>query len=113
MERTTGLVTPQQFLPELFQVTRVNHLQNKSEEFNLITEPQWRKVAQELALSPQELRVCQFVFKCKTRQEMAEAMGIKDRTVRTYLEQIHIKLSVTTRVGIALRIVETRDAIAK
>ena len=79
--------------------------------FRLLTDDQWQQVAEKLGLTDRERDVCALLFQCLTRREIAEQLGIKDRTVRGYMEQIHIKLNVNNRVGIVLRIIETRDSL--
>lgn len=49
------------------------------------------------------------LFEGKTRGEVADELGIKNRTVRQYVEQLHTKLQVNSRVGLVLRIIQVRD----
>ena len=44
-----------------------------------------------------------------TRSLIGDKLGIKDRTVRQYLEQLHLKLRVNNRVSLVLRIIQVRD----
>ena len=79
----------------------------------LLNTQQWKLVAEELGLTVREREVCELLFQCLTRREIAERLEIKDRTVRSYMEQIHAKLSVKNRVGIVLRVIEVRDSLEK
>ena len=77
--------------------------------FHSLTSNQWDQVAKRLRLTPREREVCELLFQCKTRRETAEHLGISERTVRGYMEQLHTKLAVNCRVGVVLRIIQVRD----
>ena len=79
----------------------------------LLNTQQWKLVAEELGLTDREREVCELLFQCLTRRAIAERLGIKDRTVRSHMEQIHAKLRVKNRVGIVLRVIEVRDSLEK
>ena len=78
--------------------------------FNLLSAEEWRQVSEWFGLTCREQEVCKLLFQCLTRREIAAELGIKERTVRGYMEQIHIKLNGKSRVGVVLRIIEARDA---
>lgn len=80
---------------------------------DMLTESQWTITAQSLKLTKREQQVCQKLFDGNTRNEIAEKLGIKSRTVRHYMEHIHEKLCVSNRVGVVLRIIQMRDQIEK
>lgn len=48
-------------------------------------------------LSPQEQRVLALVSEGKTNKEIAEAMGLSDKTVKNYMSHVFQKLQVTRR----------------
>lgn len=77
----------------------------------MLTNSQWTITAQTLRLTKRETQVCQKLFDGITRNEIAEHLGIKPRTVRHYMEHIHEKLAVCNRVGVVLRIIQLRDQI--
>ena len=79
----------------------------------MLTEAQWTITAQSLKLTKREQQVCQKLFDGHTRNEIAEKLGIKSRTVRHYMEHIHEKLAVSNRVGVVLRIIQMRDQLDK
>lgn len=79
--------------------------------FNLMTMRQWEFVAEKFDLTARQVDVCERLLQCLTREQIARQLGIKDRTVRSYMEQIHVKLNVKNRVGIVLRIIEARDSL--
>ena len=72
---------------------------------------QWTVAAQKLRLTNREKEVCKELFDGHTRNEIADHLGIKARTVRHYMEHIHQKLAVSNRVGVVLRIIQIRDQI--
>ncbi len=80
---------------------------------HLIEDLQWRKIAFLLGISEREEQVCRLLFEGITREEIAEKMDIKVRTVRHYLERLHSKLRVSNRVALVLRIIQVRDALAE
>ena len=78
----------------------------------LVSPDQWEQIALLLKLSEREQQVCRLLMDGHTRLSIASQLGIKGRTVRQYLEQIHVKLRVNNRVGLVLRIIQVRDSIA-
>jgi len=97
-QRTTTMMKPK-ILPMLFS--------DVGKE--MLTQEQWKVMAQSFRLTARERQVCEQLFDGSTRNEIAESLGIKPRTVRHYMENIHGKLSVRNRVAVVLRIVENRD----
>ena len=77
----------------------------------MLTTSQWDVTADKLRLTRREKEVCKELFEGNTRNEIAEHLGIKPRTVRHYMEHIHQKLAVSNRVGVVLRIIQIRDMI--
>lgn len=80
---------------------------------HLINSKQWKKIAFLLGISEREEQVCRLLFEGITREEIAEKMDIKVRTVRHYLERLHTKLRVSNRVALVLRIIQVRDALSE
>jgi len=78
---------------------------------NLISDAQWKKVSYILAMSEREQEVCRLLFEGITREEIAGQLDIKVRTVRHYLERLHVKLRVNNRVALVLRIIQVRDSL--
>ena len=75
----------------------------------LIEPSEWPAIASELGLTTREWQVMILLFQGKTREAIAGELRIKTRTVRQYVEQLHVKLEVQDRVELVLRIVECRD----
>jgi DNA-binding CsgD family transcriptional regulator len=80
---------------------------------HLITDIQWKKISFLLGISEREQEVCRLLFEGITREEIANKMDIKVRTVRHYLERLHTKLRVNNRVALVLRIIQVRDALSR
>ena len=78
---------------------------------DLISDNEWKKISYLLGISEREQEVCRLLFQGITREDIAEKMGIKVRTVRHYLERLHTKLRVNNRVALVLRIIQVRDAL--
>lgn len=54
-----------------------------------------------LLLSPQERKIPPLVADGKTNKEIAEILGLSDKTVKNYLSNIYLKLQVTCRSQLA------------
>ncbi|MDQ4075424.1 MAG: response regulator transcription factor, partial [Chloroflexota bacterium] len=59
------------------------------------------------SLSEQELTMLRLLVAGRTDQEIGEAMGFAERTVRYHLRNIYDKLSVNTRIEAAVRAVQS------
>jgi len=56
---------------------------------------------QSITLSPQERRILPLVADGKTNKEIANALGLSDKTIKSYLSNIFEKLQVTSRAQAA------------
>lgn len=74
----------------------------------LMPEAKWCVVAEIAGLTPRELQVAKLLFRGLTRQQIANELSVKIRTVRHHLESLHEKLHVSNRVGVVLRIIQIR-----
>jgi DNA-binding NarL/FixJ family response regulator len=70
----------------------------------LLTAGEWEEVVRELRLSPQQVRIVQFIFQGKRDKEIAAVMGLNIWTVRTHLTRIFVRLDIGDRVALVLRI---------
>jgi DNA-binding NarL/FixJ family response regulator len=86
---------------------------NEKMELNLVSASQWEAIAKAAELSQRELEIIQLLFQQKTRDGIAEKLGLKSRIVRQYMERIHTKLQVHGRIGVVLRIIQIRDTLPK
>jgi DNA-binding NarL/FixJ family response regulator len=53
-------------------------------------------------LSPQERRILPLVADGKTNKEIADTLGLSDKTIKSYLSNIFEKLQVTRRAQVAV-----------
>jgi DNA-binding CsgD family transcriptional regulator len=70
----------------------------------LLTMREWRKLARALNLSPRELQIAKHVVRDDTEHDIAEELGISPHTVHTYLDRLHHKLGVGSRVQLVVRL---------
>ena len=77
----------------------------------MVSEFQWQSIAQLAQLTCRELQVCKLLFAGYTRQEVADELGIKNRTSRKFAEQLHEKLQVSNRASLVLRVIQVRDRV--
>jgi len=87
-------------------------LKGQSPGQHQLSNQQWSDVCREMKMSLREQLVCKLLFDGLTRQKIAEQMEISNRTVRHHMEQIHVKLDVSNRVGVVLRIIQLRDLLS-
>ena len=78
----------------------------------LLSSGQWDKLSLLMKLSGSEREVCRLMMDGHTRISIASHLGIKVRAVRQHLEHLHLKLRVTNRVGLVLRVIQIRDSFA-
>lgn len=64
----------------------------------------WQVVGGLLDLSPREAQIVRGIFEDKKELTIAGELGISRGTVHTYLERIYHKLSVSSRVGVVVRV---------
>jgi DNA-binding CsgD family transcriptional regulator len=57
-----------------------------------------------LALSPQELRIVQFVFQWRTRRWMSHKLKISPHTVHAHFRRLYQKLDVADEPELILRV---------
>lgn len=73
----------------------------------------WRRVFAALALSARERQLVCRIFRDQRESDMARSLGISQTTIHTYLRRLYRKLSVTSRVGLVLRIVAEHQRPAR
>lgn len=72
----------------------------------LFTDEEWRLIVASVMLSPRQAEVVGFVMQSKSDKEIASALGIAKRTVRTHLDESKLRLDAIDRVGLACRVFE-------
>jgi DNA-binding NarL/FixJ family response regulator len=58
----------------------------------------WESLRNRWKLAPQELRVLQMLFECRSRPSMAEALDISQYTVDSYFRRLYRKAGVTSQL---------------
>ena len=53
------------------------------------------------SLSPQEKKIPPLIAEGKTNKEIAQILGLSDKTIKNYLSNIFVKLHVTRRSQLA------------
>jgi DNA-binding NarL/FixJ family response regulator len=76
---------------------------------DILTPEQWAEVADRLRLTPRELEVTVLTIEGRTRPAIARRLKLKTGTVRHHLRHLYRKLGVRDRLGLACRILRTRD----
>ena len=64
----------------------------------------WRAIFAALRLSPQQARIVELMLRGAVNRQIAEALGLREPTVRTYLERIFSRLGVRNRMELAMRV---------
>lgn len=77
---------------------------------DMLSAEEWQEVGRCLGLSPRELSVVRLIFDGQSKAEMAASLEITPNTAHEYLRRIYGKLQARDRVGVVLRVVETRLA---
>lgn len=65
-------------------------------------------IKQDIHLSPQEGIILQMLWDGLRNKEIAQAMGLSDKTVKNYKDNMYAKLGVTHTMQLARRAVELR-----
>jgi DNA-binding CsgD family transcriptional regulator len=74
---------------------------------SMLNDEAWAEVARALHLSGREVQTVRGVFDNDKEAAIAANLGIAFGTVHTHMERLFRKLSVTTRVELVLRVMET------
>ncbi len=91
--------------------SRNSRVTNSHPGTRLIEPTEWQPIARQFRLSDRELQVLRLLFEGNTRESVSRILGIRPRTARQYVEQIHGKIGVCDRVELVLRLIECRDAL--
>lgn len=76
---------------------------------HLISPACWERIGEIADLSDRELQVSRLIFQGLTREEVADALSLSPRTIRHYMELLHVKLRVCERISLVLRFIQIRD----
>lgn len=70
----------------------------------ILNTEKWSAVAKELRLTPRQADVVRLVLQAKQNKEIAATLGLQTSTVRMHLRYTFVRLGVTDRMELALRI---------
>ena len=95
-------------------IAHLNHIEeawhwSDNPASKLLDETQWERVSSTAGFTRRESEVCYLLFLGLNRSEIGDKLGLKFSTIRQYVEQIHTKLRVKSRVALVLRIIQIRD----
>jgi DNA-binding NarL/FixJ family response regulator len=83
------------------------HVAAKKRPRSILTDGQWRSIADALHVSSREFDVLQGIFDGDKELAIAMALGISPHTVHAYIRRIYTKLDVHGHSELILRIFET------
>jgi DNA-binding CsgD family transcriptional regulator len=64
----------------------------------------WKRLATRHSLSPQQTRIVELILLNKCDKQIAQAMGLKVPTVRTYLQRVFLRMGVNDRLSLVLKL---------
>jgi len=64
----------------------------------------WKLAVKSLDLSPQQTRIVELILQGKKDKQIATELRLSKHTVRTYLNRIFLRLDVTDRMELAMRV---------
>ena len=67
-----------------------------------LTPGEWSKVVRALRLSPSQASVVHLILHGKKDKQIAQQLGLKHSTIRTYLSRMFARFGVTDRMGLLL-----------
>ena len=71
---------------------------------SLLPQDIWPGLRASLRLSARELQVVQGIFEDHKEEAIANSLGISPHTVNTYLQRLYVKLRVSSRVQLIVRV---------
>lgn len=64
----------------------------------------WQRVADQLSLSDQQLRIVELILRGRRDKEIAEELGVSFHTVRAYLKRIFDRTDASDRLDLVLHV---------
>jgi DNA-binding CsgD family transcriptional regulator len=71
---------------------------------SFLTPAEWNFIARRLNLSPRELEIVAHVLADEKESTIALGLAISSHTVHTFLKRLYLKLGVTSRVELVMRV---------
>jgi DNA-binding NarL/FixJ family response regulator len=64
----------------------------------------WTQLVETLHLPPQQIRIVELILRNRCDKQIAAALGIKVPTLRTYVQRIYLRMSVSDRQELVLKL---------
>ena len=77
----------------------------------ILSDHAWSEIAKALRITKREIQIIQGVFDNLTQKGIASRLDMAEHTAHTHLNRLFVKLTVTTRTELVLRIVEQLIAL--
>lgn len=77
----------------------------------ILSDHAWSEIAKALAITKRELQIIQGVFDNLTQAAIAHRLNMTEHTAHTHLNRLFVKLTVSTRTDLVLRIMEQMIAL--
>jgi len=73
----------------------------------ILSDHEWGRIAETMALSGRELQIVQGMFDDLEESAIADGLHISTHTVHTYVGRLYRKLSISSRTGLILAVFES------
>ena len=77
----------------------------------ILSDHAWSEIAKALRITRREIQIIQGVFDNLTQQGIASRLKMNEHTAHTHLNRLFLKLTVTTRTELVLRVMEQMIAL--
>ena len=77
----------------------------------ILSDHAWSEIANALRITKREVQIIQGVFDNLTQSGIATRLNMNEHTAHTHLNRLFIKLTVTTRTELVLRVMEQMIAL--
>ena len=77
----------------------------------ILSDHAWSEIAKTLRITKRELQIIQGVFDNLTQAAIANRLKMTEHTAHTHLNRLFVKLTVTTRTELVLRVMEQLIAL--
>ncbi len=64
----------------------------------------WQGIVTSLRLSRQQTRIVELILRCASQKQIAEALGITEPTLKTYMQRIFVRTGTNSRMQLAMHI---------
>lgn len=75
------------------------------------SETRWQGLAARLGLTRRELQIVRGILDDRKESSIATRLGISAHTVHTYVVRLYLKLAVSSRMELAMRVLHEGDSL--